>query len=118
MSTYYVGHIVYDSQGTLGGHQFLVAFLRNARGCQFWPSVDGSHAVLPGSHQLGQLGVLVTDQPISAHGGLSRHAGGGVAKSPIVGWFTVLSTLYLYEPSISVRYMICLICLETYLQYM
>ena len=69
-----------------------------------WPSVDGSHAALPGSHQRGQLGVLVTDQSISAHGGLSRHAGGGVAKNPIVEWLTVLSTLYLYEPSISARY--------------
>ena len=31
-----------------------------------WPSVDGSHAVLPGSHQLGQLGV--TDQSVPMAG--------------------------------------------------
>ena len=57
-----------------------------------WPSVDGSHAGLPCSHQLGQLGVLVTDQgPMAGYPDMPGEA--WLRVQQLGWWFTVLWTL-------------------------
>ena len=127
---YYVPYCIWFARNR---NKFLVAFPRNALGCQFlfaWPGGydvkvmshtsrclrcgldEGSFEILrqndQNSHQLmGHMPSYLAAiscfwWSIRAHGGLSRHAGGGVGKSPIVGcfkgwWFTVLWTLYLYQ---------------------
>lgn len=95
MFAYYVPYCIWFARNR---DKFLVAFLGNALGCQFFFLLDQGGIWCQGDAAIGWVS-WVFWWSIRAHGGLSRHAGGGVGKSPVVGcfkgwWFTVLWTLY------------------------